>query len=53
MMQILELLAFKYKMDWLMLTVFKENTSAMHFYIDKLKYVFNILLELAMSNPSN
>ncbi|BFZ11621.1 hypothetical protein BsWGS_14660 [Bradybaena similaris] len=38
MMQILELMANKYEMKSVMLTVFKHNQSAQKFFIDKLKY---------------
>ena len=37
-MQLLELMATKHKMQFMMLTVFKINDGAMRFYLDKLKY---------------
>mmetsp|Transcript_47010 Transcript_47010/g.152378 ORF Transcript_47010/g.152378 Transcript_47010/m.152378 type:complete len:250 (-) Transcript_47010:366-1115(-) len=37
-MQLLELLANKHKMQFIMLTVFKNNDGAMRFYLDRLKY---------------
>lgn len=30
--QLMELMAIKYKMSWVMLTVFKDNDGAMQFY---------------------
>eukprot|EP01118_Nematostelium_gracile_P000005 TRINITY_DN10002_c0_g1_i1.p1 TRINITY_DN10002_c0_g1~~TRINITY_DN10002_c0_g1_i1.p1 ORF type:complete len:225 (-),score=69.13 TRINITY_DN10002_c0_g1_i1:15-689(-) len=39
LMQILELVARKYFMRWIMLTVIKENEGAMRFYKEKMKYV--------------
>lgn len=38
LMQLMELIAIKESMRWVMLTVFKENESAQAFYTDKLKY---------------
>ena len=38
MMQTLEFLGIKFGMDYLMMTVFKANDKAMHFYMDNLKY---------------
>jgi hypothetical protein len=38
-MIMLELIAKKYKMEYVMLTTFKSNKRALAFYIDKMKYV--------------
>ncbi|OQR83866.1 N-acetyltransferase [Achlya hypogyna] len=38
LMQLLELIGRKYKMKWILLTVFKANTSALTFYTHKLGY---------------
>jgi GNAT superfamily N-acetyltransferase len=43
MMKITELLALKYEMPWLLLTVFTENHKALHFYKEKLNYLVDEL----------
>ncbi|KAH9489095.1 N-alpha-acetyltransferase 40 [Bulinus truncatus] len=43
MMQILELMANKYEMKSVMLTVFKHNNSAHEFFVNKLKYAVDEL----------
>jgi ribosomal protein S18 acetylase RimI-like enzyme len=41
MMQIAELIARKHGLDKIMLTVFKQNVTAMNFYKNKLRYVID------------
>ena len=41
MTRTLELVALRQKMEWVMLTVFKENKSSMHFFMDKMKYTID------------
>jgi ribosomal protein S18 acetylase RimI-like enzyme len=39
LMQILELMALRHKMHWILLTVFKDNKRALNFYLNHLKYI--------------
>lgn len=39
----MELMAIRYKMSWVMLTVFKDNAGAMDFY-KSLKYEYSIYI---------
>ena len=41
MTRTLELVALRQKMEWVMLTVFKENKSSMHFFMEKMKYAID------------
>ena len=45
----LELIALRHKMEWVMLTVFKENKSSMNFFMDKMRYAID---ETSPSNTS-
>ena len=38
MTQILELVALRQKMEWVMLTVFKANKASMNFFMNKMNY---------------
>lgn len=39
----MELMAIRYKMSWVMLTVFQDNTGAMDFY-KSLKYEYSTII---------
>jgi ribosomal protein S18 acetylase RimI-like enzyme len=52
LMQILELMALRHKMHWILLTVFKDNKRALNFYLNHLKYQVDPMSPSA-ENPFN